>query len=133
MKEDTVIRVDDLSTEDFKIHKGKVNLLNKVGVYQVIMGEMVESDNNIDNRNCTFNKHSANCTIHLKFKMKRDSNGIEYIGSLPNECPPILARIDYDTPDGGNVYIKTGSRGILAKGLKKGVTYNLTMLGWLRV
>lgn len=130
---DKVIRVDDLAEDDFVYQNGKIHLLNAVGVYKVIMNGMVKPDNSIDNRNCTFNKHSAQCTIHLKFTMNRDSNGIEYIGSLPNECPPILSRIEYDTNDGGTIYIKSGSRGILAKGLKVNKTYTLTMIGWLKV
>lgn len=127
------ILVGDLAEDDFVEHEGKIHLLNTVGIYKVIMNDMVNPDDSLDNRNCTFNKHSSLCTIHLKFTMNRDSKRIEYIGSLPQECPPILSRIEYDTVDGGNIYIKANTRGILAKGLKANKTYILTMLGWLKV
>lgn len=131
--EKKVVTMVELADDDFALIDGKIHLLNTVGIYKVIMNDMVNKDNSLDNRSCTFNKHSAQCTIHLKFKMNRNSNGIEYIGSLPNECPPILSRVEYDTGDGGNIYIKAGSRGILASGLKAGKTYILTMVGWLKV
>lgn len=126
-----LIRKRDLAEDDFVEHEGKIHLLNTVGHYKVTMKDMVNADNNIDNRSCTFNRHSAQCTIHLKFTMNRDSKGIEFIGSLPNECPSVLSRIEYETKDGGNVYIKAGTRGILASGLKANTTYILNMVGWL--
>lgn len=131
--EEKIVTPVELADDDFIIIDGKIHLLNTVGIYKVLMYDMVNEDNSLDNRNCIFNKHSTQCTIHLKFTMNRNSNGIEYIGSLPKECPLILSRVEYDTGDGGNIYIKANTRGILASGLKANKTYVLTMIGWLKV
>lgn len=128
-----VVTEEDLHPDDFTVEKGKLHMKRNVQRFPIILNDSIKPDSNVNNRNCTFESHAALCEITLNFTMARDISGIEYIGSLPNECPKMIYRIDQHLDAGGYIYIKENSRGILARGLKAGKAYNVVMRGWLNV
>lgn len=126
-----LIAVEDLAPSDFVTRDGKVHLIISKQNNTVRLSRYydVADASKADNRK-SIRIVNGLMMIHLDIKSKPNATRLDWVGTLPNECPPFAHLVEVEK-DGAKFYVDPNDRQIFVIDAVAGKRYTLDLLGFI--